>query len=90
MPIIWPYTTSILTAGDSPIPKNDMSGTSGIVGLHPSSHVFPSFSAPSRSAWTFVWPFFLAEIASNALPSQFPNHDLVVETCEEMLPDVSQ
>jgi hypothetical protein len=80
---IWPYSSSILTNGNSPTAKIDMSGTSDIIGLHPSGHVFPYFSAPTRSTWRFVWPFFTAKNASQPLPSQFPHQDLVVEIREE-------
>jgi hypothetical protein len=86
---IWPYTSSTHSNGDSPTTKIDMSGTSDIVGLHPSGHVFPYFSAPTRPAWTFVWPFFTAEHASKPLPSQFPYQSRVIETCEGTLFNVS-
>ena len=90
MPCIWPYTLSTLSTGDSPLAKKDTSGTRGIVGLYPNSHVFPYLSVPSREAWSFVWPFFTTETTSKPLPLQFPNLDLVVETCEETLHDASQ
>src|SRR6266850_6737418 len=81
---IWPYT-STPSSGDSPTTKIDMSGTSDIIGLHPSGHVFPYLSAPTRPAWVFVWPFFIAENASKPMPSQFPYQGRVIETCEATL-----
>jgi hypothetical protein len=90
MPCVWPYTLSTLSTGDSPLAKKDISGTWGNVGLYPNGHVFPYLSNPSRAAWSFVWPFFTTETTSKPLPLQFPNLDLVVETCEETLHDTSQ
>lgn len=87
MPCIWPYTLSILSTGNSPLTKKDVIGTSGIVGLYPSSHVFPYLSVLSRGTWVFAWPFFTTESASKPLPLQFPNLGPVVETREETLFD---
>jgi len=44
--------------------------------------IFPYLHVPIRQAWTFVWPFYEPENAPKALPSQFPDHNLAIETCE--------
>ncbi|KAH9965957.1 hypothetical protein BC827DRAFT_1374293 [Russula dissimulans] len=44
--------------------------------------VFPYLPDPIRQAWTFVWPFYELENASKALPLQFPDQNLAIETCD--------
>lgn len=82
---IWPYTSSTHSSGDPATTKINMSGTPDFIGLHPNGRVFPYFSAPTRPAWVFAWPFFTAENASKPLPSQFPYQGRGIETCEATL-----
>jgi hypothetical protein len=65
---IWPYTPSNTTYC---LPG--MSGTSGTVEPDSSSLIYPYLSASNRPTWTFVWPLYKMENASNPLPLLFPD-----------------